>query len=101
MHPFNRKEPSEIIFCQIPFLNYIGECSETFEKLFDKVLSKLVSYNVITPDTANCSKSQYSKIVTVVVKEINPEYLNYLKSDQRLDEFVMKFVGASTKFSEL
>ena len=48
--------------------NYIGECSESCEKLFDKVLSKLASYKVITPDTADYSKSQYSKFITTVVK---------------------------------
>ena len=48
--------------------NYIGECFETCEKFFDEVLSKLVSYKVITPDTVDHSKSQYSKFVTTVVK---------------------------------
>ena len=37
--------------------NYIEECSETCEKLFDKVFSKLASYKFITPDTANCSNA--------------------------------------------
>ena len=81
--------------------NYIGECSKTCEKSFDKVLSKLVFYKVISPDTADRSKSQYSKFVTTVVKENKPKFLNYSKTDQRLDEFMMKFVGASTRFSEL
>ena len=81
--------------------NYIRECSGTCEKLFDKVLSKLVSYKVVTPDTADRSKSQQSKFVTTVVNENMLEFLNYSKTDQRLDEFVMKFVGACTKFSEL
>ena len=57
--------------------NYIKECSETCEKLFDKVLSKLASYKVITHDTTSCSKSQCSKFVTTVVKENKPEFLNY------------------------
>ena len=61
--------------CSSP--NYIGGCSETYEKLFNKVLSRLVSYKVITPDTADHSKSQYSKFVTTVVKENKPEFLNY------------------------
>ena len=101
-HLFNAKESGEIIFYQMPSLfNYIGECSETCEKLFDKVLSKWVSYKVITPDTADRSKSQHSKFVTTVVKENKPEFLNYSKTDQRLNEFIMRFVGASTKFSEL
>ena len=64
-------------------------------------MSKLISCKVITPDTAECSKSQYSKFVTTVVKENKPEFLNYSKTHQRLDEFMMRFVGASTKFSEL
>ena len=81
--------------------NYVGECSETCEKLLGKVLSKLVLYKVITPDTADRSKSQYSKFVTTVFKENKPEFLNYSKTDQRLEEFMMKFIGASTKFSEL
>ena len=81
--------------------NYIGECSETCEKLFDKVLSNLVSYKVITRDTANRCKSQYSKFVTTVVKENKPEFLNYSKTGERLDEFMMKYVGASPKFSKL
>ena len=79
---------------------YIGECSETCEKLFDKVLSKLVSYKVINPDTAGRSKSQCSKFVTTVVKENKPEFLNYSKTGQRLDEFMVKYGGASPKFSE-
>ena len=81
--------------------NCIRECSETCEKLCDKVLSKLVSYKVITPDAADSSKSQYSKFVTTVIKENKPEFLNYSKTDQRFDEFMMKFVEASRKFSEL
>ena len=80
--------------------NYIGECSETCEKLFDKVLSDLVSYKV-TPDTADCSKSQYSKFVAIVVKENKPEFLNYSKTDQCLGEFMMTFVGTSATFCEL
>ena len=83
------------------FPNCIREFSETCEKLFDKVLSKLVSYKVITPDAADCCKSQYSKFVTTVIKENKPEFLNFSKTDQRLDEFMMKFGEASTKFSEL
>ena len=70
-------------------------------KLFDKVLSELVSYEVITADTADFSKSQYSKFVTTVLKENRPEFLNYSKTYQGLDEFMMKFDGASTTFSEL
>ena len=35
--------------------NYIEECSEACKKLFDKVLPKLASYKVITPDTADRS----------------------------------------------
>ena len=46
------------------FPNYIRECSEMCEKLFDKVFCKSVSYKVITPDTADHSESQYSKFVT-------------------------------------
>ena len=72
--------------------NYFGECSEKF---FVKVLSQLVSYKVVTPDTADHSKSQYNIINTIVVKENKPEFLNYSKTDQSLDRFVMKFVRAS------
>ena len=57
--------------------NYIGGCFETCEKLFNKVLSKLVSYKVVTPDPGDRSKSQYIKFVTTVVKENKPEFLNY------------------------
>ena len=39
--------------------------------------------------------------VTTVVKENKPEFLNYSKTDQHLDEFMMKYVRASPKFSEL
>ena len=78
--------------------NYIGECSETCEKLFDKVLSELISYKVITPDTADHSKSQYRKFFATVVKENKPEFLNYSKTDQHLNEFMMTFVGVSAKF---
>ena len=53
---------------------FIGECSETCEKLFDKDLSKLVSCRVDTPDTANHSKSQYSKFDNSVVKENKQEF---------------------------
>ena len=81
--------------------NQIGECSETCEKLFGNVLSKLVYYKVITPDTVERSEPQYSKLVTTDVKENKPECVNYSGTHQRLDEFMMKFVGASTKFSEL
>ena len=102
--PLMEKRPvksffARCLFCLSP--NYIGECSETCEKLFDKILCKLVSYKVISPDTADRSKSQYSKFVTIVVKENKPEYVNYSKTDQRLDEYMMKFVRASTKCSEL
>ena len=46
VYSFNGKKPSEIIFarylhCLSP--NYILECSETYEKVFDKVLFKLFS----------------------------------------------------------
>ena len=58
---------SRCLHCLFP--NYIWECSETCENLFDKVVSKPVSYKVITPETTDCSKSQYSKFVTTVVKE--------------------------------
>ena len=54
--------------CRCLSPNYIGECSESCEKLFDIVLSKLASYKVITPDTADYSKSQYSKFITTVAK---------------------------------
>ena len=37
--------------------NCNGKFSETCEKLFNKVLSNMVSYKVITPDTADRSKS--------------------------------------------
>ena len=77
------------------------ECSETFEKLFDKVLSKQVSYKIISAGTADRSKSQYSKFVTTIAKENKTEFLNYSKTDPRLDKFKTKFVGTSTKFSEL
>ena len=80
---------------------YIVECFQTCEKLLDEVLSKLVSYKVFYPDNTDHSKSQHSKFVTTVVKENKPEFLNYWKASQHLDEFMMKYVGASPKFSEL
>ena len=55
----------------------------------------MVSYKVITPDTVDHSKSQYSKFVITAVKENKPEFLNYSKTGQRLDEFMMKYVRAS------
>ena len=64
-------------------------------------MSKVVFYKVIIPDTADRSKSQYSKFVTTVVKENKSEILNYSKTDWRLDEFMIKNAGASTKSSEL
>ena len=95
--PILWKRANEIIFCQI-----ISESgSETCKKLLDKVLSKLMSYKVITSDTAYHSKSQCSKFVTIIVKENRPGFLNYSKTNQHLDKFMMKFVGASTIFSEL
>ena len=81
--------------------SYIGEYYETCEKFIDKVLYELVSYKLITPNAADRSYSQYSKFVTTVVKENKPESLNYSYTDQLLDEFMMEFVGASTKFSKL
>ena len=77
------------------------EFSETCEKLFHKILSKVVFDKVITPDTAGRSKSQYSKFVTTVVKENKLEMLNHSKTDRRLDEFMIKYAGASAKSSEL
>ena len=74
---------------------------ETCEKLFDQVLFKLVSYKVISPVPADHSKSQYNKFVTTVVKKNRPEFINYSKTDQCYQEFMMKFVGTSTKFSEI
>ena len=61
----------------------------------------LISYKVITLDTANDSKSQYIKFVTIVVKENKPDFLNCSKTDQSLDKLMMKLNGVSTKFSEL
>ena len=72
--------------------NYIGEYSETCEEFFDKVLSKLVSYNIITPEN---NTPEYYKFVTTVVKENKPEFLNFSKTDWGLDKFMIKFVGAS------
>ena len=60
-----------------------------------------MSYKVITSDTAYRSKSQCSNFVTTVVKEKKPTFLNYSRTGQFLDEFLMKFVGAPAKYSEL
>ena len=56
---------------QCTLWNDVGESSELVRnwKLLNKVLSKLIFYKVITPDTADHSNSQYSKFVTTVVKE--------------------------------
>ena len=80
--------------------NYIRKCSETCEKLFDKVLSKLISYKVLHPDTADRSKSksQYSAFVTTVVKENKPEFLNYSKTAQRLDKCYDEICWSIYKF---
>ena len=48
--------------------NYIRECSETCEKLLDKVLSKLVSCKVITPDTADCSSHSTASLLLLLSK---------------------------------
>ena len=55
-----QKSPSKSFFARcFCFLSpdCIRKYSETCEKLFDKVLSKMVSYKVITPDTADHSNS--------------------------------------------
>ena len=55
-----QKSPSKSFFARcLCFLSpdCIRKYSETCEKLFDKVLSKMVSYKVITPDTADHSNS--------------------------------------------
>ena len=54
------KSPVKAFFArclQLLSPNCIGKFSETCEKLFYKVLSKMVSYKVITPDTADHCKS--------------------------------------------
>ena len=69
------------------------ECSEICELLFEKLLSKLVARRKLIPSVADSAKTEYSDLITFVVKENRNEFLSFKKETDRLDVFFLKFIG--------
>ena len=58
---------------------------------------RLVSYKIISASLADDCKSHYLKLISVT-KECKPDFLNFDKSEQRLDEFLWNYVGNAPLF---
>ena len=80
---------------------YLAECPEACEILFDKILTKLISYKRITSAVADQSKSGYRKFIKTSVKEKKSEFVNYDKTEQRLDKFYINCIPSSKEFDEM
>ena len=77
------------------------ECSEICELLFEKLPSKLVARRKLIPSVADSAKTEYSDLITFVVKENRNEFLSFKKETDRLDNFFWKFIGGRSQFSNL
>ena len=59
--------------------NYMADCPETCEALFQKILEKLVAYKFLPPKEADLAKLQHSAFLSNTVNPIKMILLNLAK----------------------
>ena len=72
---------------------YIAECPESCILKYEKILTKLVEYKIITPSSADVSKLQYQNFISTIARDNKNEFMTFDKALQRLDVFLWKFIG--------
>ena len=80
---------------------YIAECPESCILKYEKILTKLVEYKIITPSSADVSKLQYQNFISTIARDNKNEFMTFDKALQRLDVFLWKFIGGSSNFTKL
>ena len=80
---------------------YIAECPESCILKYEKILTKLVEYKIITPSSADLSKLQYQHFISTIARDNKNEFMTFDKALQRLDVFLWKFIGGSSNFTKL
>ena len=79
----------------------VDNCQEINEKLFDKMLMKLVNAKRISGAVADEAKLQYSNFFSVVVKANITSFREFDKSKQRLDVFLWNYIGSDESYKSL
>ena len=86
-----RKVSTQVIICQMHAMFYHRhtsvKCPESCILMYEKILTKLVEYNIIAPNSADVSELLYHKFLSTVVKEIKKEFMKFDNAMQRLDVF--------------
>ena len=77
---------------------YIAECPESCILKYEKILTKLVEYKIITPSSADVSKLQYQNFISTIARDNKNEFMTFDKALQRSDVFLWKFIGGSSNF---
>ena len=68
--------------------SYIGECPE-FCILYERILTKFVEYNIITPSSADVSELLYHKFLSTAVKANKEEFMKFEKSNAKIACFLV------------
>ena len=74
---------------------YMLEQPEICEKIFEKILEKLVSYKKILAKDADAAKFEYSNFLTKIVKANKIDFVKFNKSSERVDFFFGKYINRS------
>ena len=74
---------------------YMLEQPEIYEKFFEKILEKLVSYKKILAKDADAAKLEYSNFLTKIVKANKSDFVKFNKSSDRVDFFFGKYINTN------
>ena len=74
---------------------YMLEQPEICEKIFEKILEKLVSYKKILAKDADAAKFEYSNFLTKIVKANKSDFVKFNKTSDRVNVFFGKYINAS------
>ena len=66
---------------------------------FHKMLEKLAEYKQVTSHVADEAEKEYKKFLYTVVKENKAFFLEFDKSEDRLDEFFMRYLSDTVCFN--
>ena len=79
--------------------NIVDEAPEVLQLKFEKVVDLLFQHKRLTSAEADASKDEYESFVTEARISHKDKFQAYKKLDDRLDEFLGKFLDGNSKYS--
>ena len=73
------------------------ELPDVIERLFEKLMAKLVEYSLVLPSLAGQAKGEFSHLLSPVVKENKDAFVSFRMEADRLEKLFWRYISSFSK----